>query len=266
MTQDDDARRGLVTRGVASPAEVGALRLADGEGVGGSQLAHVALPLGNGHEDVGDQFAVGRGHIEVEVERDDRPAAIEGDLQEGAEVRNRPGQAFEPHDCEGVGVAAPQEIEDLRAAQTSAKRFGPRARVLQEGQRPSASVGSAEELLPNCHMHGRRLVQLPIRRLRRLRPLQPPRPDRAELTAETIVVPPSIEWTKAKKRWQRHLHVDVKGAFPEDFGASSWEPKTVETELKKDDVIDWFRNPAPKEDEVRVERDVPRSFPSREAQ
>jgi len=65
----------------------------------------------------------------------------------------------------------------------------------------------------------------------------------AESVAETIEAPPNIEWTKAKKRWQRHLYVDLKGGFPEDFGASSWEGKVVETELKNDDVVGWFRNP-----------------------
>jgi type III restriction enzyme len=65
----------------------------------------------------------------------------------------------------------------------------------------------------------------------------------AESVAETIEAPPSIEWTKAKRRWPRHLYVDAKGGFPEDFEASSWEPKVVEAELKNDDVVGWLRNP-----------------------
>jgi type III restriction enzyme len=68
----------------------------------------------------------------------------------------------------------------------------------------------------------------------------------AESVAETIEAPPNIEWTKAKKKWKRHLYVDAKGDFPEEFGASSWEGKVVETELKNDDVIGWFRNPSRK--------------------
>lgn len=67
-----------------------------------------------------------------------------------------------------------------------------------------------------------------------------------ESVQQTIEAPPSVEWSKAKRRWQRHLYVDAKGAFPEDFGQSSWEPKTVEVELKKSDVVGWFRNPARK--------------------
>ncbi|WP_298346679.1 hypothetical protein [Ferrimicrobium sp.] len=59
----------------------------------------------------------------------------------------------------------------------------------------------------------------------------------------TIEAPPNIEWTKATKRWTGHLYVDSKGEFPEDFGASSWERKAVEAELKSDDIIGWFRNP-----------------------
>jgi len=76
----------------------------------------------------------------------------------------------------------------------------------------------------------------------------------AESIIETIDAPPSIEWTKAKKKWQRHLYVDAKGVFPEDFGASSWEPKAVEAELKKSDVVGWFRNPARKPWSLSVTR------------
>ena len=65
----------------------------------------------------------------------------------------------------------------------------------------------------------------------------------AESVAETTEAPPNIEWTKAKKKWKRHLYVDPKGDFPEDFGASSWEGKVVESELKNDDIVGWFRNP-----------------------
>lgn len=65
----------------------------------------------------------------------------------------------------------------------------------------------------------------------------------AESVAETIEAPPNIEWTKAKKKWKRHLYVDSKGDFSDDFGASSWEEKVVETELSNDDVVGWFRNP-----------------------
>jgi type III restriction enzyme len=65
----------------------------------------------------------------------------------------------------------------------------------------------------------------------------------AESVVETLAAPSTMEWTKAKKRWQRHLYVDDKGAFPEDFGSSSWEPKVVEAELKDDSVVGWYRNP-----------------------
>lgn len=65
----------------------------------------------------------------------------------------------------------------------------------------------------------------------------------AESVAETIEAPPNIEWTKAEKKWERHLYVDPNGEFPEDFGASSWERKVVESELKNDNIVGWFRNP-----------------------
>jgi len=65
----------------------------------------------------------------------------------------------------------------------------------------------------------------------------------ADSIVENLDAPPNIEWTKAKKRWQRHLYVDPKGTFPEDFASSSWEPKVVETELKDASVVAWFRNP-----------------------
>jgi type III restriction enzyme len=65
----------------------------------------------------------------------------------------------------------------------------------------------------------------------------------AESVVVTVEAPPNIEWTKAKKQWQRHLYVDAKGAFPDDFASSSWELKVVEAELKDNSVVAWFRNP-----------------------
>lgn len=65
----------------------------------------------------------------------------------------------------------------------------------------------------------------------------------SESVTETTVPPASIEWVKAKRRWPRHLYVDDRGNFPEDFPGSSWEAKVVEAELENESIVGWFRNP-----------------------
>jgi type III restriction enzyme len=61
----------------------------------------------------------------------------------------------------------------------------------------------------------------------------------------SISLPPTVESTMATTAWHKHLYVDEKGRFHEDF-KSSWERKTIETEIKRDDVVGWLRNPVHK--------------------
>lgn len=59
----------------------------------------------------------------------------------------------------------------------------------------------------------------------------------------TIVAPLMIEGSIAEKSWEKHIYVADDGTYPEDFKGSSWERRVVESEVKRDDVIGWLRNP-----------------------
>lgn len=63
------------------------------------------------------------------------------------------------------------------------------------------------------------------------------RPETINITAPAV-----IEWPAASMRWDRHLYVDAKGNFAEDFSKSTWERRVVAAELKRDDVVGWLRN------------------------
>jgi type III restriction enzyme len=59
----------------------------------------------------------------------------------------------------------------------------------------------------------------------------------------TMVMPDVIESMTAKSKWLRHIYVDEKGRYHQDF-KSSWERKVVEAETDRDEheIIGWLRN------------------------
>jgi type III restriction enzyme len=60
-----------------------------------------------------------------------------------------------------------------------------------------------------------------------------------ELTS--LAYPETVEWTKVATTWKHHLYVDADGEFPSKF--NTWETKTLEEELARDDIVAWLRNP-----------------------
>lgn len=59
--------------------------------------------------------------------------------------------------------------------------------------------------------------------------------------AHEMVLPETIEGTKATRGWAGHLYVDDAGGFPYDF-RSSWEPKVIEAEQAREDSVGFLRN------------------------
>jgi len=59
----------------------------------------------------------------------------------------------------------------------------------------------------------------------------------------TLRMPPSVEGFKSGMEWDRHVYVNTGGTFHEDFVKSRWERQVVESELRRNDVVGWFRNP-----------------------
>lgn len=53
--------------------------------------------------------------------------------------------------------------------------------------------------------------------------------------------PDAVEEKKDEKAWEKHLYVDEKSLFPAKL--NKWESKVVETELAREDVAGWLRNP-----------------------
>jgi type III restriction enzyme len=53
--------------------------------------------------------------------------------------------------------------------------------------------------------------------------------------------PDTIEGKKAEKTWKNHLYADERNLFPARF--NKWETQVLETELARDDVVGWLRNP-----------------------
>jgi hypothetical protein len=68
-----------------------------------------SLPLRDGRHDVGDESAAGRGHVDAEVERDERPPVPLGALHEPGEVDERPREPVQPRGDEDVAIAEPGE-------------------------------------------------------------------------------------------------------------------------------------------------------------
>ncbi len=55
------------------------------------------------------------------------------------------------------------------------------------------------------------------------------------------VYPDHTETTVGESSFDRHLYVDAGGRF--SFKSTTWEEKTLEEELARNDVIGWLRNP-----------------------
>lgn len=56
-----------------------------------------------------------------------------------------------------------------------------------------------------------------------------------------VSYPKSVDGKSAEKTWQKHLYVDDASLFPAKF--NMWETKVIETEIARDDVVAWLRNP-----------------------
>lgn len=63
----------------------------------------------------------------------------------------------------------------------------------------------------------------------------------SEPELSTIDPPSSIEGKNDGDKWAKHLYVNGRGEFHEEF-TSSWEHKVVTTETARDDVVGWLRN------------------------
>jgi type III restriction enzyme len=57
----------------------------------------------------------------------------------------------------------------------------------------------------------------------------------------TLAYPTSIEGSTRDESWEKHLYVDSRSLYRDKF--NTWETKVLETELARDDVIGWLRNP-----------------------
>ncbi|MBA2345910.1 MAG: DEAD/DEAH box helicase family protein [Rubrobacter sp.] len=60
-----------------------------------------------------------------------------------------------------------------------------------------------------------------------------------------LAYPGTIEGKSAEKTWQKHLYVDKASLFPAKF--NKWETKVIETEIAREDVVGWLRNPERKD-------------------
>ncbi len=62
--------------------------------------------------------------------------------------------------------------------------------------------------------------------------------------------PDTVRTKKADKRWTHHLYVDGSRSYPNKLG--TWEAKTIEEEMERDDFVFWLRNPPRKQWSLRV--------------
>jgi type III restriction enzyme len=56
-----------------------------------------------------------------------------------------------------------------------------------------------------------------------------------------MALPESVQGKRAESRWKSHLYSNGGGEFPYDF-RSSWEPKVLEEEMRRDDFVGFLRN------------------------
>jgi type III restriction enzyme len=56
-----------------------------------------------------------------------------------------------------------------------------------------------------------------------------------------LAYPKSIDTKRAEKTWRKHLYVDDASLYPAKF--NTWETKVIQTEIDRDDVVTWLRNP-----------------------
>ncbi len=62
--------------------------------------------------------------------------------------------------------------------------------------------------------------------------------------------PETVRSKKADSTWTHHVYVDSNGSYPHKLG--TWEAKTMEEEMQRDDFVSWLRNPPRKQWSLRV--------------
>lgn len=62
--------------------------------------------------------------------------------------------------------------------------------------------------------------------------------------------PDTVRSKKSDVTWSKHLYVDEDGNYPDKLG--TWEAKTIEEEMGRDDFVAWLRNPSRKPWSLRV--------------
>jgi type III restriction enzyme len=62
--------------------------------------------------------------------------------------------------------------------------------------------------------------------------------------------PETVRTKRADVTWTKHLYVDEHGSYPDKLG--TWEAKTMQEEMARDDVVAWLRNPSRKKWSLRV--------------
>ena len=72
----------------------------------------------------------------------------------------------------------------------------------------------------------------------------------AEPERTKVRPPDTVRSRKSDVTWSKHLYVDEHGNFPDKLG--TWEAKTIEEEMDRDDFVAWLRNPSRKPWSLRV--------------
>lgn len=62
--------------------------------------------------------------------------------------------------------------------------------------------------------------------------------------------PDTVRTKKADMSWTHHLYVNDDGSYPDKLG--TWEARTIEAEMARDDFVAWLRNPPRKQWSLRV--------------
>ncbi len=72
----------------------------------------------------------------------------------------------------------------------------------------------------------------------------------AEPERTKVRPPDTVCSRKSDVSWSKHLYVDEHGNYPDKLG--TWEAKTIEEEMGRDDFVAWLRNPSRKPWSLRV--------------